>query len=129
MGDGAERRHVQVPRVARAARPVPSRITELWNYPRVTPPTYEGGRWFYWRNTGLQRQAVVFGRRSLGGPETVVLDPNALSPDGSIALSDFEPSPDGSISRTDSPKADRIGRRTTCASSMRANSCRTRFAG
>jgi prolyl oligopeptidase len=71
------------------------RITELWNYPRVTPPTFEGGRWFYWRNTGLQRQAVVFGRTSLDGPETVVLDPNTLSPDGSIALSGFEPSPDG----------------------------------
>jgi prolyl oligopeptidase len=71
------------------------RITELWNYPRVTPPRFEGGRWFYWRNTGLQRQAVIFGRRSLGGPEMLVLDPNALSPDGSIALSGFEPSPDG----------------------------------
>ena len=71
------------------------RITELWNYPRVSAPWFEGGHWFYSRNTGLQRQAVIFSRTSLSGPETLVIDPNALSPDGSLALSGFVPSPDG----------------------------------
>ncbi|MEP7310371.1 MAG: prolyl oligopeptidase family serine peptidase [Acidobacteriota bacterium] len=71
------------------------RITELWNYARVSAPYYKGGRWFYSRNTGLQRQAVVFTRVSLTSAETVALDPNTLSPDGSIALADFVPSPDG----------------------------------
>lgn len=72
-----------------------SRITELWNYPKVGLPRYEGRRWFYTRNTGLQRQSVVFMRESLAGPETVAIDPNELSPDGTIALSLAEPSPDG----------------------------------
>jgi prolyl oligopeptidase len=72
-----------------------ARITELWNYPKVTPPRYEGGHWFYSRNTGLQRQSLVFMRETLNSPETVVLDPNRLSSDGSIALSGFVPSPDG----------------------------------
>ena len=72
-----------------------TRITELWNYARVSAPYYKGGRWFYSRNTGLQRQAVVFTRVSLTSAETVALDPNTLSPDGSIALADFVPSPDG----------------------------------
>jgi prolyl oligopeptidase len=71
------------------------RITELYDYPRVTMPHFEGRRWFYYRNTGLQRQSVVFTREALTGPETVVVDPNQLSPDGSIALSSFDPSPDG----------------------------------
>ena len=71
------------------------RITELWNRPRVSAPHYEGGRWFYRRNSGLQQQDVVYARSSLSGPETVVLDPNAWSPRGSIALSGFSPSPDG----------------------------------
>jgi len=71
-----------------------ARITELYNYPRVSVPRYQGRRWFYSRNTGLQRQSVFFARRDLNGPEQIVLDPNQLSPDGSIALSDFEPSPD-----------------------------------
>src|SRR5215831_9189667 len=71
------------------------RITELYDYPRVTMPHFEGRRWFYSRNTGLQRQSVVFTRETLSGPETVVVDPNQLSPDGSIALSSFDPSPNG----------------------------------
>jgi prolyl oligopeptidase len=70
------------------------RITELWNYPKVTAPRYEGRHWFYNRNSGLQRQSVVFTRESLNGPETVAIDPNTLSPDGSIALSGFVPAPD-----------------------------------
>src|SRR5438105_2689526 len=72
-----------------------ARITELWNYPKVTAPRYEGRHWFYNRNSGLQRQSVVFTRETLNGKETVALDPNTLSPDGSIALSDFVPAPDG----------------------------------
>ncbi len=71
------------------------RITELYNYPRVTAPSYRGGHWFYWRNTGLQRQSVVFRRESLKGLERVVIDPNTLSPDGSVAMSSFDPAPDG----------------------------------
>jgi prolyl oligopeptidase len=69
------------------------RITELWNYPKVSVPAYEGRRWFYTRNKGLERQAVVFTRESLTGPETVVIDPNTLSPDGGIQLSSWVPSP------------------------------------
>src|SRR3989440_7753358 len=71
------------------------RITELYNYPRVTVPQFEGRHWFYSRNTGLQRQSVVFVRESLTGPERVLIDPNQLSPDGSVALSQYYPSPDG----------------------------------
>ncbi len=75
--------------------PIKKRITELYDYPRVGIPHYEGRRWFYSRNTGLQRQNVIFMRETLTGPETVVIDPNQLSPDGSIALSSFDPAPDG----------------------------------
>src|SRR5947209_7829845 len=71
------------------------RITELYNYPRVTVPQFEGRHWFYSRNTGLQRQPVLFVRASLTGPERGLIDPNQLSPDGSVALSQYYPSPDG----------------------------------
>src|SRR5439155_20299998 len=72
-----------------------ARITALYNYPRTGLPFFEGGRWFYSRNSGLQRQNVWFGRRTLDGAEQLVLDPNQLSPDGSIALAGFAPSPNG----------------------------------
>lgn len=72
-----------------------NRITELWNYPKVSLPFRVGGRLYYARNTGLQRQSVFYSRISLGAPAKVVIDPNTLSTDGSIALAGFFPSPDG----------------------------------
>ena len=72
-----------------------ARITSLYNYPRSSVPWFEGGRWYYTKNTGLQRQSVYYSRATLDGAESVILDPNALSPDGSVALSGFSPSPDG----------------------------------
>ena len=76
-------------------QPLKARITELWNYPKVSAPRWQGGRWYYSRNSGLQRQSVMYSRSALDGAEQVVLDPNKLSPDGSVALSGFIPSPDG----------------------------------
>ena len=73
------------------------RITALYDFPRTSVPFWEGGRWFYSRNSGLQRQSVWYSRLTLDGPEQLVLDPNQLSPDGSIALSGFAPSPDGKM--------------------------------
>jgi prolyl oligopeptidase len=72
-----------------------ARITELWNYPKVGLPFREAGKLFYTKNSGLQRQAPYYMRASLDAPEQLVLDPNVLSPDGSVALSLFVPSPDG----------------------------------
>ena len=79
-----------------------SRITELWNYPKVGLPFREANRLFYTKNSGLQKQAVYYMRASLDAPEQIVIDPNVLSPDGSVALSLFAPSPDGRYSRTGS---------------------------
>jgi prolyl oligopeptidase len=73
------------------------RITELWDYPRVSLPVREGGRYFFERNTGLQRQSPLYMRDSLTAPATLVLDPNALWPDGSISLGQWTPSRDGRL--------------------------------
>ena len=74
-----------------------SRLTELWNYPRVGVPVIEGGKLFYARNTGLQRQSPVFVRSSAAAPPTLVIDPNAISEDGSVSLSQWSPSPDAKL--------------------------------
>jgi prolyl oligopeptidase len=73
------------------------RITELWNYPKVTIPVREGARYFYQKNSGLQRQSPLLVRNTLAGEPRLVLDPNTLSPDGSISLADWQPSPDGHL--------------------------------
>jgi len=72
---------------------IKQRLTELWNYPRQSVPFREGGRLFYTKNTGLQRQSPYFVRDAKG--ERLVLDPNAISADGSTALSRFAPDPTG----------------------------------
>ena len=71
------------------------RITELWNYPKVGVPVREGGRYFYQKNSGLQRQSPLYVRASVTAAPALVLDPNVLSPDGSVSLAQWMPSPDG----------------------------------
>jgi prolyl oligopeptidase len=73
------------------------RITELWNYPKVSLPVREGGRYFYQKNTGLQRQPPLFVRATLDAEAKLVIDPNALFPDGSTSLAQWSPSPDGKL--------------------------------
>ena len=74
-----------------------TRLTELWNYPRVTVPVVKGGKLFYSRNTGLQRQSPIFVRASRTAPPALVIDPNAISEDGSVSLSQWMPSPDAKL--------------------------------
>lgn len=72
-----------------------SRLEELWNFERFGVPVQRGGRWFYTRNAGLQNQSVLWVQ---DGPEAAprpLLDPNGLSPDGTVALAGWVPSEDG----------------------------------
>ena len=74
-----------------------ARLTAMWNYPRVTVPQREAGRLWFRKNSGLQKQSVLYQVADVGGQAAVVLDPNALSPDGSIAVAQWSVSPDGRI--------------------------------
>lgn len=69
-------------------------LTKLWNYEKVGVPRREGGKLFLSKNTGLQNQSVVYVQDSLGAQPRLLIDPNNLSPDGSVALADYSPSPD-----------------------------------
>ena len=73
------------------------RLTELWNYPKESAPIEKGDWLYFWRNDGLQNQSVLY-RRPVSNPEAeaeVFLDPNTLSKDGTVALSDTSISKDG----------------------------------
>jgi prolyl oligopeptidase len=72
------------------------RLTELWNYAKQgTPDQLKNGMLFFRRNSGLQNQSVIYVQAAPGAQPRVLLDPNRLSPDGSIALAGDAPSPDG----------------------------------
>jgi prolyl oligopeptidase len=71
------------------------RLTALWAAGRTEVPWREAGRLFYLENPGDRPQPVLYSRRSLADSPVVVLDPQTISPDGSVAVSDFAVSPDG----------------------------------
>jgi prolyl oligopeptidase len=76
---------------------IKARLTRLWNFERYSVPFKEGGRCFYFRNDGLQNQSVLFTVDSLDAEPRVLLDPNTLSADGTVALADVTPSRDGNL--------------------------------
>ena len=76
---------------------IKSRLTRLWNYERVGRPFEKGGRWFFTRNSGLQNQSVLYTTPSLDAEPAVLLDPNVMSKDGTVSLTDYEPSEDGKL--------------------------------
>src|SRR5262249_6795747 len=71
------------------------RLQTLWSYRRTDVPWREAGRVFFVENSGLQRQPVLYMQKSAVDSPTVVLDPQQLSADGSLACSDYAVSPDG----------------------------------
>jgi len=71
------------------------RLTHLWNYERYGTPHLQGGRYFYSKNDGLQNQSVLYVAESLDAAPRVLLDPNKLSEDGTVALATYAVSEDG----------------------------------
>jgi prolyl oligopeptidase len=63
------------------------RLTAVWDYPRFGTPFKKHGEYFFYKNDGLQNQAVLYHQSSRSANPRVLLDPNALSPDGTIAVS------------------------------------------
>lgn len=68
-------------------------LEKIQNYPRYSLPTLEAGRYFFTRNSGLQNQSVLYMSSTADGQGQVILDPNTLSKDGTVALTNYEVSP------------------------------------
>ena len=74
---------------------IKDRLTELMNYPKYSTPFKEAGKYFFFKNDGLQNQNVLYMTETLDGEPKVVLDPNKLSEDGTVAYSGGDISKDG----------------------------------
>jgi prolyl oligopeptidase len=76
---------------------IKARMTELWNYERYGVPFKQGGTYFITKNNGLQNQSVLYTMASLDAEPKLLLDPNKLSADGTVALSGYDISDDGNL--------------------------------
>jgi len=77
--------------------PLRERLRELWDYRRYGVPVRHGGRYFFTRNDGLQDQDVLYRVDTPDGEPRLLLDPNTLSPDGTVALTGWSVSEDGRL--------------------------------
>ncbi|MEM7030428.1 MAG: prolyl oligopeptidase family serine peptidase [Chloroflexota bacterium] len=80
-----------------AREEIQQRVTELWDYEKFGIPFKRGERYFYTYNDGLQNQNVLYWQETLDSQPKVLLDPNTLSPDGTIALTAYAISKDGNL--------------------------------
>jgi prolyl oligopeptidase len=71
-----------------------SRLSELYDYPKIGAPSRQGDWYYSIRNDGLQNQGIIYRQRSLDDEPEVFLDPNTFSADGTVALGAFTFSPD-----------------------------------
>jgi prolyl oligopeptidase len=74
---------------------VRQRLTDLTNYEKIGTPYKKKGKYYFFKNDGLQNQSVLYVKETLDGEASVLLDPNKLSDDGTVALSGISFSHDG----------------------------------
>ncbi len=76
---------------------ISDRLAQLWDYEKFGVPVKCGNRYFFSYNDGLQNQSVICFLEDPGAEPVVVLDPNKLSDDGTVALTSYKVSNDGRL--------------------------------
>lgn len=72
-----------------------AQLTKLWDYPKFSAPINRHGRLFYQKNDGLQNQPILYRQEGIEAEAQVLLDPNTLNEDGTVALTTQSYSKDG----------------------------------
>ena len=72
-----------------------ARLTQLYDYPRISAPFRRGDTYFFTKNDGLQNQSVYYIQKGVNGAPEIFIDPNKFSPDGTSVMRGFSLSKDG----------------------------------
>ena len=75
---------------------IKNRLEQLWDYDKVSAPFKEGYYTYFYKNSGLQNQYVVY-RKKKGYEEEVFLDPNTFAKDGTTSLAGLNFSKSGKL--------------------------------
>jgi prolyl oligopeptidase len=76
-------------------KPIEKRLRQLWNFERFGAPFKEGDFYYYYHNSGMQNQSVLYQQKDINSAGTVFIDPNKFSEDGTVALNGVFFSKDG----------------------------------
>lgn len=73
------------------------RLKQIWNFQRASAPFKKSGLYFYYKNDGLQNQSVLFVQKKIedAGTARILIDPNSMSVDGTVALNTVSISKNG----------------------------------
>ena len=71
------------------------RLAELWSYSRTELPWREGGRIYFYENSGNEQQSSFYVFGTPNEAPRRILNPGDISPDGSAAVENLSISPDG----------------------------------
>lgn len=74
---------------------IKKRLEQIWNFEKFGTPFREGGKYYFFKNDGLQNQSVLYVQETLESQALVVLDPNTFSADGTTSLQEMDFSKDG----------------------------------
>lgn len=74
---------------------IKKRLEQIWNFEKYGTPFKEAGRYYYFKNNGLQNQSALYFQETLNSQPLLVLDPNTFSADGTTSLQEMDFSKDG----------------------------------
>lgn len=76
---------------------IKKRYENLFNFEKYSAPFHQGKHIYYYKNSGLQNQSVLYREADGGSEPELFLDPNSFSKDGTTSLAGISFSKDGSM--------------------------------
>ncbi len=67
---------------------IKSGLTDMWNFAKYGGPFKRGDYYYFYKNDGLQNQAVLYRQKGMNGEPEEFLNANTMSKDGTVNIGD-----------------------------------------